>query len=72
MSPTVIGGIVLAGYGIWKMIRAKHHIDQVYDQINHAKKELIKDTAGKHDHRPGDNLIRSAFEGLTHVYFGDI
>ena len=66
------GGIILAGYGIWKMASAKEHVDQLCTQINCAKRELLKQTKAEHHHRPGDELIRQAFEGLTEMYFGQI
>ena len=37
-----------------------------------AKERLVKDANGEHHHRPGDLLIRQAFEGLTEVYFKKI
>ena len=33
---------------------------------------MIKETKGEHHHRPGDHLIRQAFEGLTEMYFGKL
>lgn len=68
--PGVACGAVLAGYGIWKMVLAKKHIDEVCKKINMAKVKLINETWGSHNHRPGDDLIRIAFEGLTEMYFG--
>ena len=62
----------MAGYGIWKMATAKEHIDQLCKQIDCAKHELLKATKAEHHHRPGDDLIRQAFEGLTEMYFGKI
>ena len=62
----------MAGFGIWQMYVAKKHIDEVCKQINFAKNEMIKETAGEHHHRPGDTLIRQAFEGLTEMYFGKL
>ena len=71
-QPGLAGGLILAGYGIWQMLIAKKHIDELCKLINYAKNELIKETKGEHHHRPGDNLIRQAFSGLTEMYFGQI
>lgn len=35
--PGAIGGIVIAGYGIWKGIVAKRHIDEVMKKIKYAQ-----------------------------------
>ena len=71
-QPGVAGGIILAGYGIWQMATAKEHVDQLCKQIDNAKKELVKETKAEHGQRPGDDLIRQAFDGLTEMYFGAI
>lgn len=71
-GPGVAGGIILAGYGIWKMATAKEHVDQLCKQIECAKTEMLKETAASHEQRPGDSLIRQAFDGLTQQYYGAI
>ena len=71
-GPGVAGGIILAGYGIWKMATAKEHVDQLCKQIECAKSEMLRDTAASLEQRPGDALIRQAFDGLTQQYYGAI
>lgn len=68
------GVAVLTGYGLLKMKIAKKHIDVVSSKIQKAKDELFKETNGDKDIdiRPGDNLIRHAFQALTEMYFGQI
>lgn len=62
----------MSGYGIWQVYIAKQHIDKVFEMIDQAKRQLISQTKGEHFYRPGDNLIRLAFEGLTEMYFGKL
>ena len=71
-QPGVAGGIILAGFGIWKMATAKEHVDQLCKQIDCAKSEMLRETKAHHQQRPGDDLIRQAFDGLTQTYFGQI
>jgi hypothetical protein len=71
-QPGVAGGIILAGFGIWKMATAKEHVDQLCKQIDCAKAEMLRETKAHHQQRPGDDLIRQAFDGLTQSYFGSI
>lgn len=65
----VTAGIMFGGMGVWKMISAKRHIDEVVQLIDDAKKQMILDTKGYHLDRPGDQLLKVAFEGLTDRYF---
>ena len=39
--PCIAGGILLSGYGLWKMLRTKQKIDDVDRKIEEAKHELI-------------------------------
>ena len=63
--PGRLFGLGMMGFGIWKLLKAKFHIDEVIKQIDQAKNHLIFQTGGVHLHRPGDNLIKNAFAGLT-------
>lgn len=63
-APSVISGILLVGYGIWKMIIAKGHIHQLTLKLDSAKDELTKATGGYHHQRPGDDLIRKALDSF--------
>ncbi len=54
------------------MYTAKKHIDEMCKKLMETQMNLIEETKGMHHYRPGDVLIREAFEGLTKVYFGQI
>ena len=61
-DPTVSVGIGLCSCGIYDMAKAKKHIDTLCEEILKCKNELISETKSEHHYRPGDNLIRQAFE----------
>ena len=54
------------------MYLAKNHIDEICNEINYAKSSMINETKGEHSLRPGDVLIRKAFDSFIEKYNDDI
>ena len=44
--PPVISGIILAGYGIWKMITVKDQVDQICKKIQDAEMDVFCTNTG--------------------------